>query len=121
MSYNIDTFKVKRLDDLSFPVDALYLNQRKDWHPERVDGEDGSTTFTNMETEIHGHVKDGRFFIDSIECYGEGSGTVMNDMLELALAESTGHLVASCIWEGGDSINRLEVHDGEISWTEIEI
>lgn len=101
MSYNISNFKVKRLENLSFPVNALYLNPRKN--------------------EIHGYVKDGHFVVTRIDCSGEDSGTVMMDMLEPAFIKSTGHLIALCVWEGGDSINRLEVHDGSISWTDIEI
>lgn len=50
-----------------------------------------------------------------------GSTKFKLDMLEPAFVKSTGHLIALCVWEGGDSINRLEVHDGSISWTDIEI
>ncbi len=121
MSYNIDTFKLKTLDGLSFPVAALYKNPRENWHPEREDGEDGVTVFTNMETELRGKVEGERYHVTSISCCGEGSGTVMNDMLEPAFAESAGHLVASCVWEGGDCINRIEVHDGTVFWADIEI
>lgn len=121
MSYNIDTFKLKTLDELSFPVSALYKNPRKDWHPVREDREDGVTVFTNMETELRGKVDGDRYHVTYISCYGEGSGTVMNDMLEPAFAESTGHLVASCVWEGGDCINRLEVRNGTVYWKDIEI
>ena len=121
MSYNIDTFILKTIDGLSCPVAALYKNPRKDWHPKREDREDGLTIFTNMETELRGTVEGERYNITYISCYGEGSGTVMNDMLEPAFAESKGNLVASWVWEGGDCINRLEVHDGSVSWVDIEI
>lgn len=121
MSYNIDTFKLKRLDGLSFPVSALYKSPRKDWHPEREDTDDGVTVFTNMETVLRGTVENDIYHVTDISCYGEGSGTIMNEILEPAFIESTGHLVASCVWEGGDCINRLEVHDGTVSWVDIEI
>ncbi len=61
MSYNIDTFKLKELNDIKFPVDALYKNPREDWHPDRVNNDDGTVTFTNMETELTGNI-DGRRF-----------------------------------------------------------
>ncbi len=121
MSYNIDTFKLKILDELSFPVAALYANPREDWHPERKDQEDGVTVFTNLETVLHGRIEGDRYHVTYISCCGEGSGTIMNDMLEPALAESTGRLVASCVWEGGDCINRLNVNNGTVSWEDIEI
>lgn len=121
MSYNIDKFVLKTIKEFSFPVSALYKNLREDWHPDRTDSEDGTATFKNMETELTGKIEGDRFVLSSISCYGEGSGTVMNDMLEPAFAESVGDLVASCVWEGGDCINRLEVHDGAVSWVNIEI
>lgn len=121
MSYNIDTFKVKRLENLAFPVAALYKNPRKDWHPERKDTSDGVTVFTNMETELRGTVDGDTYHVTHLSCYGEGSGTVMADMIEPALKESTGTLVASCVWEGGDSINRLESVDGNVKWVDVEI
>jgi hypothetical protein len=52
---------------------------------------------------------------------GEGSGTAMNWIIEPALTESTGELTASCIWEGGDSINQLILKNGVVSWRDIEI
>ena len=121
MSYNIDTFKLKKLQDLSFPVKALYKNPRTDWHPERVNNDDGTVTFINCETEIKGTVKDDIFYMESIKCSDEGSGIVMRDMLEPAFKESKGILVASCVWEGGDSINKLLVEDGCVDWVKIEI
>ena len=121
MSYNIDTFKLKELADIKFPVDALYKNPREDWHPEQVNNEDGTVTFTNMGTELTGKVEDGMFYMTGISCHGEGSGTVMNDMIEPALKESTGRLVGACVWEGGDCINRLEVNDGDVKWVNIEL
>jgi len=56
-----------------------------------------------------------------IECTGEGSGSFMDYILEPALKQSKGVLRASCVWEGGDSINKLLVEDGEVDWIDIEI
>ena len=121
MSYNIDTFKVKEILDLIIPVASLYKCEREDWHPDRMNNDDGTVTFTNMETEIHGAIKGGSLFVDKIDCRGEGSGTVMNWMLGPAFKDSTGRLVASCVWEGGDSINQLIVDDGNVEWKGIDI
>lgn len=121
MSYNIDTFRVKKLENFRIPIASLYKHERVDWYPERVNNDDGTVTFCDLETELRGII-DGDFFVcTSINCSGEGSGTVMNWILEPAFEESTGELVASCVWEGGDSINRLTVKDGSVSWEDIEI
>lgn len=106
MSYNIDTFKVKELDELIIPVESLYKHERKDWHLSRVNNDDGTVMFTDFETEIHGNIQDEFLFVSGIECSGEGSGTMMNRILEPAFKESTGRLVASCVWEGGDCGSR---------------
>lgn len=121
MSYNIDTFKVKELDCFIIPVASLYKCERSDWHQDRINNDDGSVTFTNCETKIHGTIQGDFLFVDKIDCHGEGSGTVMNLILEPAFADSTGRLVASCVWEGGDSINQLVVDKGEVRWKDIDI
>ena len=121
MSWNISMFKLKELEGLSFPIAALYRKAREDWHPEREDRDDGVTVFINMETELCGIVDGDIYHVKDISCYGEGSGTIMEDMLEPAFLESTGHLVASCVWEGGEEINRIEVHNGIVDWVDIEI
>lgn len=121
MSYNIDTFKVKELTDLEIPVASLYKHEREDWHPHKTNNDDGSVTFSNCETILHGKIVADMFFVDKIDCSGEGSGTAMNWMLEPALEDSTGKLVVSCVWEGGDSINQLIVDDGVVEWHDIDI
>jgi hypothetical protein len=121
MSYNCDTFKVKKLENLKIPVKSLYKAAREDWHPDRVENDDGTVTFWNCETTVKGSVKDGILTVQEIDCCGEGSGVVMNDILEPAFEDSTGELIASCVWEGGDCINHLIVKDGKVKWEEIEI
>lgn len=121
MSYNIDLFKVKKLDNLLIPVAAFYKHGRSDWHPEHVIEESGITVFKNMESYVSGKVVDGILEVSAIECSGEGSGCVMRYMIEPALSESLGILIVSCVWEGGDSINQLRVNDGVINWETIEI
>lgn len=122
MSYNIDNWKTKELVDLQIPVASLFKNSRRDWHPQRTNNDDGSVEYRIMETNvIKGTINDDILFVSSIVCIGEGSGTAMNLILEPALSDSTGRLVASCVWEGGDSINRLTVDDGLVTWEEIEI
>ena len=121
MSYNITDFRVKKIEGFSFPLSSLYKNERKDWHPDRKNNDNGTVTFTNCDTEISGTIKDDEFYMTAIDCCGEGSGTVITRMLEPAFEDSVGVLIASCVWEGGDSINRLEVNNGVVVWVDIEI
>lgn len=121
MSYNIDTFKVKKLENLRCPVASFYKHERKDWHPEKTIEDDMSVTFKSLDPEWHGKIIDDDFVFESIDCSGEGSGTTMRLILEPALLDSTGILVASCVWERGNCINQLKVENGKITWTEIEI
>ena len=121
MSYNIDVFKVKRLEDFRIPVASLYKHERSDWHPERRNNDDGTFTFEMMEGEMSGVIENDVLLVHSINCSGEGSGTSMDWILEPAFKESTGILIASCIWEAGDTINQLRVENGEVEWVNIEI
>lgn len=121
MSYNCDLFKVKKLENFKIPIASLYKSDRTDWHPDRKIKEDGTETFVILETTITGIVKNDILTVQSIDCSGEGSGAVMNYILEPAFQDSTGELIVSCVWEGGDSINRLIVKGGKVKWEEIEI
>ena len=118
MSYNIDTFKVKKLENLKIKVSNIsgrYIEHS-------YDDETGVTEFSENEClYISGKARDGILSVQSIECYGEGSGSFVNEVLEDAMAGSTGTLIASCVWEGGDSINQLRVENGKVEWVDIEI
>lgn len=126
MSYNIDTFYVKRLVDLRIPVAAFYKHERTDWHPEPdlsqtqnadnvriVDGAEG--------LEITGNVREGLLHVQTFDIFGEGSGTFMEWILIPALKESFGELAATMIWEGGDSISKLLVENGEVEEIQVDI
>ncbi len=117
MSYNIDKFTVKRMVDLKIPVDAFYIHERKDWHPTDVRGLSGPVEIScGCEQIISGTIEDGILTVTELDLEGEGSGTFINWIFEPALKQSKGELNAVCIWERGDSINRLLVEDGTVDW-----
>jgi hypothetical protein len=133
MSYNIDTWKVKKIENFIVPIKSFFKHERKDWHPEITDNGNGTITMTSLESkwtgEILGYVDDDlernnpkhSLKIISINCSSEGSGTTMSWILEPAFKDSTGILIASCVWEGGDTINKLTVKNGAVSWEDIDI
>lgn len=125
MSYNVDTFKVKVLEGLQLPIKSLYKHGRADWHPSEPELLNGETGLVRLqcgcEQTISGILKDGILFVTEIDMSGEGSGTFISWILEPALKESSGKLEASCVWEGGDSVNKLIVNDGTIKWEDIEL
>ena len=122
MSYNIDTWRTKKLENLQIPLGAFFPVGWEMWHPEKEWMNENELTLTFCgAAEIHGKVIDAIFHIDKVEFYGEGSGTSMHDIFEPALKRSAGTLIASCVWEGGDSINKLIVEDGNVNWEDIEI
>ena len=122
MSYNIDTFKLKKLEDLIIPVDEFFIHERKDYHPSRRDNDDKTTTFQFDEMDgMTGYVVKGLFYVESIDLGGEFSGTAMACVIEPALKKSTGIMEASTVWEGGDSIAKIIVDNGYVKWEDIEI
>ena len=122
MPYNIDYWITKKLENLEIPWVHFFDSTKRDWHPEVEHKELNNYTLTFCGAgEIHGRVKGTIFHIDEIEFYGEGSGISMWEIFEPALKHSSGKLVASLVWECGDTINRIHVNDGEIIWEDIDI
>ena len=123
MSYNVTRWKVKKLDNLCIPLASFYKHPRKDWHPEREDlDDDGSVLLVGLEgTRIRGQLQDGIVRVEEIECRSEGSGVFMDWILLPALKDSTGELVVSLIWEGGDRIQRMTAKDGAVAFEDIEL
>ena len=122
MSYNCDTWKTKELVDLRIPVDSLFKHERADWHPTKKDADDGSVSFSIMDgSRIVGRIEGGLLWVSSIESCGEGSGTALHWIIEPALADSSGKLVAVRVWEGGDSIDCLIVSDGNVRSEAVEL
>lgn len=122
MSYNITLFKVKELDNFVIPVASLYKNSSTRYHPEKKNNNDRTTTFSLWETEIQGTICDDLFLlVKKIDCSGDVSGSIMEEVLIPAFYDSTGTLIASCIWEGGDSVNKLTVNNGKVHWEDIDI
>ena len=122
MSYNISFWITKKLEDLRIPLKVFFPEPDKMWWPEKEWTDDGTLILRFMDAaEICGDEIDGIVHVKEIEFYGDGSGTSMWEILEPALKESQGRMVASLVWEGGDTINRLIVNDGDVKWEDIEI
>jgi len=131
MSYNISSFRTKRLEQLSIPFAALTVLSQ-----ELVDRGWGS----HLSAEIRVKEKELAVYIDFVEgegvvgvlsgtnvivreicLMGEASGTAYREILLPALKTSTGILEAVLIWEGGESITRLIVNDGEVIEQDVEL
>ena len=113
MSCNIIAWKVKELVDLKIPVASLFKHPRKDWHPDRINNDDGTVTYEIMETTLTGQIHDDLFIVNSIIVCGEGSGTALNWIIIPALKDSTGKLIVKIVWEGGD-VEKFVVDDGSV-------
>lgn len=124
MSYNISSWKTKKLENLIIPITSLYNHQRKDWHPSQpkiTNVEINQITIDCCDGYIIGILKDGNIHVKRIQIVGEGSGTIMINIIEPALKQSTGELEAVLIWEKGDSVSKLHVINGELTETDIEL
>ena len=125
MSYNIDSWKTKKLKNLTIPLKAFFEHKRTDWHPKQPEIVNAETMEIEMdcgcEQLIKGILKDGIIHVTELKMYGEGSGTFKDWILDEALKQSKGELEAVLVWEGGDSITRLKVKDGVIEETDVEL
>lgn len=125
MSYNIDTCKTKKLENFVIPLTALYECERKDWRPEQPKILNAITMEVEIEggceQTIKGILKDGMLTVTDLDLSGEGSGSFMHYVMEPALKKSKGELEMVFVWEGGDSITRLTVKDGEVKEEDVEL
>ena len=129
MSYNIDTWKTKRINNLEIPMSAFRDGIREDWLPKIDSGmSDSGKEIVRILLcceggGIGGTLSDNKKWINviSISMYGEGSGTAKDAILIPALKKSVGELEAVLIWEGGDSITRLISKNGEVTEKPIEL
>jgi len=119
MSYNVDNFKVKKIENLVIPVKAFYAFPKQGRYdmfgqPKILDIMTNEVVIEgDCEcSEIKGILKDGNIHVSSISCYGEGSGHFYEEGLKPLLKASTGVLKATVVWEDGDSVNKLTVTDG---------
>jgi hypothetical protein len=112
MSYNLDNFKVKELENFRIPVKNF---TKKDFGKPKIDLETNEIEFESKMSEIgeiKGKLVDGFVEVKKINIYGDGSGYFMNTVGDELLKNSTGTLVATLVWEDGDSVERLTIIDG---------
>jgi len=125
MSFNIDRWKTKRIENLKIPIKELTDNQYSEYkitpdcHHCTIWSGDGSEIEGSISHSVDG--KDNHIVVEKIVLQGEFSGTAYHEILLPALKKSTGILEAVTIWEGGELIERLLVEDGKITETEIEL
>jgi hypothetical protein len=124
MSYNITSWKTKRLENLVVPLKAFYESENTNWHPSQPEiiNADGDVELRcGCEQTIKGKLRDGMLTITEFDMTGEGSARFKSFILDDVLLQSTGQLEVIIVWEGGDSISSLKVNDGVLEETDIEL
>jgi hypothetical protein len=136
MGYDVTTWKTKELQSLTIPVNALFADP--DWQPEQSVDFALDATFTlrwgesyikgapvgEPVTQRNGFLPPDStqmFAVDEISVHGEGSGYLLWKVIKPALEKSKGRLVAARIWEGGDSVDRLVVVDGDVNEQDVDL
>jgi len=136
MSYNVTTWKTKKLRNLTIPVNALFavpdwqLNQSVDdglggtfaqrWGKSYIKG----ALVGEPVTQRNGFLPPDStqmLAVDEISASGDGSGSLLWKVINPALEKGKGRLVAVRIWEGGDSVDRLVVVDGDVNEQDVDL
>jgi len=118
MSYNINTWRTKELQNLVIPLKEI---QKIKYIDVKLVGESSVEIYGPSEGfSINGILNGDQIEISKIETSGEGSGSNWKEFCDM-LKTSTGKLIATQVWEGGDSITRLIVEDGKVTEESIEI
>jgi hypothetical protein len=121
MSYDIDTWHTKRIENFTLSLKSLFVAGTK--------VEFSQCGFVSIDidslaevTHIAGDIleDDDTISVSNIDYYGVCSGRFWDDFKKI-LSSGKGILEAVQVWEGGDSITRLTVVDGTISETLIEL
>lgn len=125
MSYDIDTIKVKKLENFVIPIKAFYEGVREDWMPDQPKIEFPITNEVSITCgfgqKIKGLLREGNLHVTSFNLTGEGSGSLMREVIENAFKQSTGILEMVMVWEGGDSITKMTVIDGDVKEEGVEL
>jgi hypothetical protein len=126
MSYEVDNWRQKKCKGFRIPiaeirsipgVETVEEGGKFSIKDDDVHSDDANCEMVHIEGTIDGDavvVKD--FYIG-----GEGSGHFYNDWLDKILEASTGEYEAVVIWEGGDSIQRLNVKDGTVTVKDVDL
>jgi hypothetical protein len=118
MSYNITAWRTKEISNLLIPLDTIkelpYTDVECKGTSIKADGlSEGFALEGNLiENNIVEVIK--------IETAYDGSGSTWDLFLRM-LEKSSGTLIATQIWEGGDSISKLIVSNGVVEQEEIEL
>lgn len=118
MSYNIDTWHMKELEGLKIPISEIHKLPHVEVTllPEnKVNVEGPSEGFM-----IEGILENDMISVSEINTYGVGSGSTWENLKE-CLKKSIGKLIATQVWESGDSISRLTVDNGIVTENQVEI
>jgi len=124
MSYNIDTFKLKKVR-LILPLNIKF-NKYAEWLDEKgaIANLADATWAVNEDGEgfeMRGNVTKQGLEVVGVSCWGEGSGHVYEDVLLPLFKDYKGDLEAICIWEGGDSITKLSIKNGVVTEKEVDL
>lgn len=122
MSYNITMFKLKSID-LVIPkgFDMHKISEESDEINISSDGifkyRDGweGLSFSGKVDEK------GNLVVESMDCFGEGSGYYYEDVLKPLLEKCKGSIHCVAIWEGGDSIYSLVAVKGKLTEKEVDL
>lgn len=136
MSFNITTWKTKRIENLVISLRKLY-DVPKDLLASGWSVSDPTLNMRHLTQEgnivltitsdvdlpekftIRGQLrellraKEARFLVQEIRLEGEGSGTFWHRILGPTLEDSTGLLEALLVWESGTSVDYTTFTDGK--------
>lgn len=123
MSYNITNWRTKAIGCLEVPYSQLFDHPRRDFHPHVEIPDPAQPLCLRLlvgEGFIEGCLDGKTFKVVDVDLSGEFSGTFYREVFLPAMQESSGTLKARLVWEGGDSISDLVIHNGKVTESDVE-
>lgn len=117
MGYNITAFKIKKMENFTIPWKLFFELTPSEYElkPVSFNQETKEVVITAIgDQEIKGKIIEGAIVVSHIDIREDFSGYFFNEAFLPILEHTKGKLVATIVWEGGDTIEKLKVNDGNV-------
>lgn len=122
MAYNVTAWNTKEIRDLKWSMGEFKRLMDENGHGFGVHISTAGIKLSMTEMSyIVITATESVVDVSEISLSGEFSGRLCLEVIEPLLAKSTGTLIASRVWEGGDHIDKLTSIEGVVTVEPIEI
>lgn len=121
MSYNVTTFNVKETNNFRISIIDVLSNKALHHYNFALQFDGDFKLCCSESTITLSGETNGEFNITDMSIMGESSGYIFEDVVVPLLKKTKGTMKSMIVWEGGDSVEKIEVDNGTVRRDEITI